>query len=100
MGGNRVKHFKEHTEYLYCMVLNRTVAWFKLEFCLLGPLLLRISANEIKFMPYEHPDIKKKRFDFDASEEHNLYVESYTNHDLMIIADLDSNLICNTYEPE
>lgn len=59
-----------------------------------------MKTNEIKFMPYEHPDIKKKRFDFDASEEHNLYVESYTNHDFMIIADLDGNLICNTYGPE
>ena len=59
-----------------------------------------MKTNEIKFMPYEHPDIKKKRYEFDASEEHNLYVESYTNHDLMIIADLDGNLICNTYGPE
>ena len=43
-GAFRAEGIQAHTEYLYCMVLNRTVARFKLELCLLGPLLLRISA--------------------------------------------------------
>ncbi|MGP1462470.1 6-bladed beta-propeller [Tannerella forsythia] len=59
-----------------------------------------MKTGKINPMPYKHPDIKKKRFEFDASEKHNLYVESYTNHDLMIIADLNGNLICNIYGPE
>lgn len=59
-----------------------------------------IKTGEINPMLYKHPDIKKKRFEFDASEKHNLYVESYTNHDLMTIADLDGNLVCNIYGPD
>ncbi len=58
-----------------------------------------MNTGEIKLMPYEHPDIEKKRIVFTASKEHNIYVEGYCNRDLMTICDFNGNLICNVYGP-
>ncbi len=59
-----------------------------------------MNTGEIKPMPYEHPDIKKKRIVFAASEENGLYAECYCDYDLMTICDLNGNLICNVYGPD
>ncbi|WP_288361126.1 BF3164 family lipoprotein [uncultured Bacteroides sp.] len=59
-----------------------------------------IITGKINNMPYEHPDIKKKRVDFDLSVENGNYVECYLYHDLMTIYDLNGNLKCNVYGPE
>jgi hypothetical protein len=56
-----------------------------------------MNTGEIKFMKYEHPDIKKKRIVFAASMEDNIYVECYTNHDLMTICSLNGDLKYNIY---
>lgn len=50
-------------------------------------------------MPYEHPDIKKRRINLAVSPELGLYVECYSRHDLMTICDLNGNLKCNIYGP-
>jgi hypothetical protein len=56
-----------------------------------------MNTGEIKPMPYEHPDIKKKRITFAASMEHGIYVECYHYHDLMTICSLDGELKYNIY---
>jgi hypothetical protein len=48
-------------------------------------------------MPYEHPEIKKKRIFFAASVEHGIYVECYLYHDLMTICTLEGELKYNIY---
>ena len=50
-------------------------------------------------MPYQHPDITKKRISFAVSQENDVYVECYTFHDLMSICKLDGSLKCNVYGP-
>lgn len=50
-------------------------------------------------MPYEHPDIERKRVSITASPQLNRYVECYTHHDLMTICDMNGNLMYNIYGP-
>lgn len=52
-----------------------------------------------KQMPYEHPDIERKRICMAVSPELNEYVECYLYHDLMTICDLEGNLKFNAYGP-
>ncbi len=58
-----------------------------------------MNTGEITKMKYKHPDIKKKRVEFDVSMEHGLYVESYDHHDLLTICSLDGELKYNIYGP-
>lgn len=59
-----------------------------------------MSTGEIIPMKYTHPDIKKKRIIFAASEKEGIYVECYTRHDLMTICFLDGELQYNIYGPD
>lgn len=59
-----------------------------------------IATEEINPMPYEYPDLKKVRFIYAASAEHQLYVQCYTQYDLMTICDFNGNLKCNIYGPK
>lgn len=59
-----------------------------------------MKTGEMDNMLYEHPDIKKKRVDFDLSIKGGCYVECYLYHDLMTICDLNGNLRYNIYGPE
>ncbi len=56
-----------------------------------------MNDGEVALMPYQHPDIKKKRIDFAVSAEHGIFVEGYSYHDLMSIYDLDGHLKYNVY---
>ena len=58
-----------------------------------------MNTGEIMPMKYEHSNIEKKRFSFAASVEHGIYVESYSNFDLITICDFDGNLKHNIYGP-
>jgi hypothetical protein len=46
-------------------------------------------------MPYNHPDIERKRVCFAASAEYDIYVECYCYHDLMTICSLNGDLKYN-----
>ncbi len=59
-----------------------------------------MATGEINPMPYEYPDLKKVRFIYAASAEHQLYVQCYTQYDLMTICDFNGNLKCNIYGPK
>lgn len=59
-----------------------------------------INTGEFIPLPYEHPEIQKKRILFAASKKENLYVEAYQRYDLLTICDLDGNLKCNVYGPK
>lgn len=59
-----------------------------------------MTTGDIKLMPYEHPDIEKKRSNAAVSTIHNRYAECYSNHDLITICDLDGNLKYNIYGPQ
>ncbi len=50
-------------------------------------------------MPYEHPDIERKRICMAVSPDLNEYVECYLYHDLMTVCDMEGNLKCNVYGP-
>lgn len=58
-----------------------------------------IENGKIEPMKYEHPKIKKKRMTFAMSNEYELYVEFYNNHDLMTICDFNGELRYNVYGP-
>ncbi|MFI3304452.1 MAG: BF3164 family lipoprotein [Rikenellaceae bacterium] len=58
---------------------------------------INFETGDVEFMKYEHPDIVKPRFDYAASLEHNIYVESFAHHNLMTICDLSGNLKYNIY---
>jgi hypothetical protein len=58
-----------------------------------------MNTGEIIPMKYEHPDIDKKRINFDVSMENGIYVECYSNYDLMTICNLKGNLKYNIYGP-
>jgi hypothetical protein len=61
---------------------------------------LNMNTGEITLMKYEHPEITgRKRFSVAVSLEHKLYVEYYSNQDLMTICNFDGDLICNIYGP-
>lgn len=47
-----------------------------------------------------HPDIKKKRINFNISFEHGIYVECHWRYDLMAIYNLDGELKYNIYGPD
>ena len=59
-----------------------------------------MSNGKIELMKYEHPAIEKKRVSFEVSIENDIYVECYSNHDLMTICSLEGDLICNIYGPD
>ncbi len=50
------------------------------------------NGTYIPFDKGERPYVKEDRINFDASLEHNIYVESYWWHELIIISDLEGNL--------
>jgi hypothetical protein len=56
-----------------------------------------MNTGEIKPMPYEHPDIEKKRVGFAMSTAHGIYVECYHHYDLITICSLDGALKYNIY---
>lgn len=56
-----------------------------------------MTTGEIRIMPYEHPEVEKKRMTFDASIERGVYVECHSLYDLMTICDLDGNFRYNVY---
>ena len=56
-----------------------------------------MNTGEITPMKYEHPDIEKKRIGFAVSVENGIYVECYSNHDLMTICNLNGDLKYNIY---
>lgn len=59
-----------------------------------------MQTGKVRLMPYEHPEIKKKRADCIVSTEHGIYVDVYSRDDLLTICDLDGNLKYNVYGPE
>ncbi|MDR3269780.1 MAG: 6-bladed beta-propeller, partial [Tannerella sp.] len=59
-----------------------------------------MNTGEITLMPYEHPDIKRKRFLFAASVEHEIYAECYSHYDLMTVCTLAGELKYNIYGPD
>lgn len=56
-----------------------------------------MNTGEIRVMPYAHPEIERKRGYFDVSVENDIYVESYSYHDLVTICTLDGELKYNIY---
>jgi hypothetical protein len=61
---------------------------------------MNMNTGEITFMKYEHPEITgRKRSSAAVSIEHGIYVEYYSEHDLMTICNLEGDLICNIYGP-
>ena len=56
-----------------------------------------MNTGEVLLMPYNHPDIEKKRICFAVSTQDSIYVECYANCDLMTICQLDGRLRCNVY---
>lgn len=59
-----------------------------------------MQTGKVRLMPYEHPEIRKKRADCIVSTEHGIYVDVYSRDDLLTICDLDGNLKYNVYGPE
>lgn len=59
-----------------------------------------IATGEITPMPYEQPEIIRRRIDFAVSPETDRYVETYNHHDLMTICDLNGQLKYNIYGPK
>lgn len=49
---------------------------------------------------YENPSVKKKRYQFAASEECDIYVTTSSRYDLMTIYNLDGSLKYNIYGPD
>ena len=58
-----------------------------------------MCTGKIELMKYEHPEIKKKRINFAASMENDIYVEYYYRHDLISIFNLNGDLKHNIYGP-
>lgn len=58
-----------------------------------------LVTGEIRPMPYEQPDIERRRINFAASIQNDLYVEVYHHHDLMTICDIEGGLKYNIYGP-
>ena len=59
-----------------------------------------MTTGEISPMPYEQPDIERRRIDFAVSVQNGLYAEVYHHHDLMTICNLDGTLKYNIYGPK
>lgn len=49
---------------------------------------------------YENPSVKKKRYQFAASEECDIYVTTSSRYDLITIYNLDGSLKYNIYGPD
>lgn len=62
---------------------------------------LNLNTNKIEPFGYEHSKAvgKKSYSSFSLSLKNNLYVNCYSNSDLMTISDLDGNLKYNVYGP-
>ena len=62
---------------------------------------LNLNTNDIELYGYEQPKAigKKSYSSFKLSIENNIYVNCYSNLDLMTICDLDGNLKYNVYGP-
>lgn len=58
-----------------------------------------MTTGDLK-VGYENPDVKKRRFSFDASSENEVYVKCYSRYDLMTICALDGSLKCDVYGPQ
>jgi hypothetical protein len=58
---------------------------------------INLNTGEIKPLLNKHPEVERKRICFAASPEHDIYVECYHYHDLMVIYDSDGNLKQNVY---
>lgn len=58
-----------------------------------------MKTGSMTLMGYSHPDIKRKRVLFNASQEKDVIVEAYCHHDLITICDFQGNLKCNVYGP-
>ena len=58
-----------------------------------------MKTGEVTPMEYTHPEIEKKRITFAASADENIYVECYTNRDLMSICSFNGDLKYNIYGP-
>jgi len=61
---------------------------------------LNFVTGKISPMPYEFPNVEKRRICVAASIQQNEYVECYQNRDLMTIGDLKGNLKWNIFGPE
>lgn len=58
-----------------------------------------MNTGEMKSISYTHPEITKKRIVSDVSVQNGIFVECYSNYDLMTICDLNGGLKCNIYGP-
>ena len=58
-----------------------------------------MNTGEIKPMKYTNPKIEKKRINFTVSIENDIYVECYSNYDLMTICNMNGDLKYNIYGP-
>lgn len=67
---------------------NQSVAFWNMETGMMVP------------MKYEHPRIDKKRISMDVSKDYNIYVEGYSNYDLLTICNLKGELVANIYGPD
>lgn len=56
-----------------------------------------MHTGEFELMPNMHPEIKRKRVTFDVSLENKIYVECYSEQNLMTICTLDGELKYNIY---
>lgn len=56
-----------------------------------------METGNLSFLPYSHPEIKRKRVVFNASVEDNVIVEAYNHHDLITIHDIKGNFRYNIY---
>ena len=56
-----------------------------------------MNTGEIIPLKYKHPNVKKKRINFAVSVENGVYVECYSNYDLMTICNLNGELKYNIY---
>lgn len=59
-----------------------------------------MTTGDISPMPYEQPDIERRRIAFAASVQNDSYVEIYHHHDLMTICRLNGDLKYNIYGPK
>lgn len=57
-------------------------------------------TGEIKTIGEKHAEIRQKRSFMDVSIEKGIIVETYINHDLINIQDLDGNNLCYVYGPK
>lgn len=59
-----------------------------------------MTTGEIAPMPYEHPDIERRRIGLAVSTQKGIYAEVYHHHDLMTICKTDGELLYNVYGPK